>query len=102
MPRERRHGGEVVRAHEGPRDAQGVLDDLDEGLGLAHQVVGLPRRQDPVAALDGRDYVVPEHVKAQAIPTLAHRLALDTKARYAGVQKEDVVRQILDQVPVGV
>jgi len=54
------------------------------------------------AYLEGRDYVVPEDVKAQAIPTLAHRLALDTKARYAGVQKEDVVRQILDQVPVGV
>jgi MoxR-like ATPase len=54
------------------------------------------------AYLEGRDYVVPEDVKAQAIPTLAHRLALDTKARYAGVMKEDVVRQILDQVPVGV
>ncbi len=54
------------------------------------------------AYLEGRDYVVPEDVKTQAIPTLAHRLALDTKARYAGVQKEDVVRQILDQVPVGV
>jgi len=45
---------------------------------------------------------VPEDVKAQAISTLAHRLALDTKARYAGVQKEDVVRQILDEVPIGV
>jgi MoxR-like ATPase len=54
------------------------------------------------AYLEGRDYAVPEDVKAQAVPTLAHRLALDTKARYAGVQKEDVVRQILDQVPIGV
>jgi MoxR-like ATPase len=54
------------------------------------------------AYLEGRDYVVPEDVKTQAVPALAHRLALDTKARYAGVQKEDVVRQILDQVPVGV
>ncbi len=54
------------------------------------------------AYLEGRDYAVPEDVKAQAVPVLAHRLALDTKARYAGVQKEDVVRQILDQVPIGV
>ncbi len=54
------------------------------------------------AYLEGRDYVIPEDVKTQAIPTLAHRLALDTKARYAGVLKEDVVRQILAQVPVGV
>jgi MoxR-like ATPase len=54
------------------------------------------------AYLSGRDYAVPEDIKAQAVPTLAHRLALDTKARYAGVQKEDVVRQLLDQVPIGV
>ena len=54
------------------------------------------------AYLEGRDYVIPEDVKAQAVPVLAHRLALDTKARYAGVQKEDVVREILNQVPIGV
>ena len=54
------------------------------------------------AFLEGRDYVVPEDVKTQAIPTLAHRLALDTKARYAGVQKDDVVKEILASVPVGV
>jgi MoxR-like ATPase len=54
------------------------------------------------AFLEGREYVVPEDVRAQAVPALAHRLALDTKARYAGVQKEDVVREILDQVAVGI
>jgi MoxR-like ATPase len=54
------------------------------------------------AYIEGRDYAVPEDVKTQAVPALAHRLALDTKARYAGVQKEDVVREILEKVPVGV
>jgi MoxR-like ATPase len=53
------------------------------------------------AFLDGRDHAVPEDVKAVALPTLAHRLALDTKAKYACVQKEDVVRELLDSVPVG-
>src|SRR5687767_2865607 len=53
------------------------------------------------AYLAGRDYAVPEDVKAEAIPALAHRLALDTKAKYSGVQKEDVVREILEKVPVG-
>jgi MoxR-like ATPase len=52
------------------------------------------------AFVKGRDYVIPEDVKATAVPTLAHRLALDTKAKYAGVQKEDLVREILDAVPV--
>lgn len=54
------------------------------------------------AFAEGRDYAVPEDVKAVALPTLAHRLALDTKAKYAGVAKEDVVREILSEVPVGV
>ena len=53
------------------------------------------------AFVGGRDYVVPEDVKAVAVATLAHRLALDTKAKYAGVLKEDVVRQVLEETPVG-
>jgi MoxR-like ATPase len=54
------------------------------------------------AFVAGREYTVPEDVKDVAVPTLAHRLALDTKAKYSGVQKEDVVREILEKVPVGV
>lgn len=54
------------------------------------------------AFLDRRDYAIPEDVKGVVVTALAHRLALDTKARYSGVQKEDVVREIMDKVPVGV
>jgi MoxR-like ATPase len=52
------------------------------------------------ALLEGRAYAVPEDVTAQAVPVLAHRLGLETKARYTGVSKEDVVREVLDAVPV--
>jgi MoxR-like ATPase len=51
---------------------------------------------------DGRDYAIPEDVKAEAIYALAHRLSLDTKAKYSGVKKEDLVRQILETTPVGI
>ena len=54
------------------------------------------------AFLYRRDYTIPEDVKAVAVSTLAHRLALDTKAKYSGVAKEDVVREILDKVRVAV
>ena len=54
------------------------------------------------AFLERRDYVIPEDVKAMAVPTVAHRLALDTKAKYSGVQREDVMREILEKTPVGV
>jgi MoxR-like ATPase len=52
------------------------------------------------ALLAGRTFVVPEDVKMQAVPVLAHRLGLETKARYTGIVKEDVVREILEAVPV--
>jgi MoxR-like ATPase len=54
------------------------------------------------AYLAGRDYAIPEDVKTEALLALAHRLALDTKAKYSGVKKEDIVRELLEQVPVGV
>jgi MoxR-like ATPase len=65
-------------------------------------VLTLFRMTQARAFLEGRDYAVPEDVKAVAVPALAHRLALDTKAKYSGVSKEDLVREILDRVPVGV
>ena len=54
------------------------------------------------AFLAARDYAIPDDVKAVALPTLGHRLALDTKAKYAGVLKETVVQEILDAVAVAV
>jgi MoxR-like ATPase len=54
------------------------------------------------AFIEGRDYSIPEDVKGVAVRTLAHRLTLDTKAKYSGVLKEDVVGEILERVPVGV
>ena len=52
------------------------------------------------ALLEGREFAIPEDVKTQAVPVLAHRLGLETKARYTGVSKEDIVREILEAVPV--
>jgi MoxR-like ATPase len=52
------------------------------------------------AFLCGRDYAVPEDAKAQAVAVLAHRLGLETKARYSGLLRDDVVRELLDTVPV--
>ena len=54
------------------------------------------------AFVSGRDFVTPEDVKAEAVPVLAHRLGLETKARYAGVSKEEIVRDLLASVPIGI
>ncbi len=64
--------------------------------------LALMRMTQARAFLAGRDFAQPEDVKAVAVTTLAHRLMLDTKARYSGRSKEDLVRELLEQVPVGV
>jgi MoxR-like ATPase len=51
------------------------------------------------AALNGRDFVVPEDVKAVAPPALGHRLVLRAELWVRQVRGEDVVRAILDEVP---
>ncbi|PIQ25011.1 hypothetical protein COW36_16290 [bacterium (Candidatus Blackallbacteria) CG17_big_fil_post_rev_8_21_14_2_50_48_46] len=52
------------------------------------------------ALLEGRNYVLPEDVKALAEPVLAHRLLLDSKARYQGISKTEVIEACLKQVAV--
>ncbi len=51
------------------------------------------------AALDGRDYVTPDDVKAVAVPALAHRLTLRPELWVQRIRGEDVVREALDSVP---
>jgi len=51
------------------------------------------------AALQGRDYVTPDDVKAVAVPALSHRLMLRPELWVQRIQPEDVVRESLDTVP---
>jgi MoxR-like ATPase len=51
------------------------------------------------AALRGRDYVVPEDVKALAVPALAHRLTLRPELWVQRMRGEDVVAECLEKVP---
>jgi MoxR-like ATPase len=51
------------------------------------------------AALDGRDFVTPEDVKAVAVPALSHRLILRPELWVQRVRPEDVVREALETVP---
>lgn len=51
------------------------------------------------AVLDGRDFVVPDDVKAVAVPALAHRLTLRPELWVQQVEAEDIVRECLQTVP---
>jgi MoxR-like ATPase len=51
------------------------------------------------AVMDGRDYVVPDDVKAVAVPALAHRLILRPELWVQRVRAEQVVEECLASVP---
>ncbi|WP_425003165.1 AAA family ATPase [Mycolicibacterium sp. S3B2] len=52
------------------------------------------------ALLQGRDYVIPEDVKALAVPTMAHRISLRPEMWVRRVQGTDVVEDLLRRTPV--
>ncbi len=51
------------------------------------------------AALNGRDFVIPDDVKALALPALRHRVVLAPGAEIEGKTASEVLSQILDTVP---
>jgi len=52
------------------------------------------------AALDGRDYVLPDDIKALVLPTLVHRVILGPAARLRDIGAEQILQEILGKTPV--
>ncbi|MDH7485806.1 MAG: MoxR family ATPase [Anaerolineae bacterium] len=52
------------------------------------------------AAMLGRDYVIPDDIKALAEPALAHRLIISPSARIKNVDPRAVVEEVINSVPV--
>ncbi len=52
------------------------------------------------AAMQGRDFVLPDDVKALAVPALSHRVILNPSARLQDVATEEIIQEILDDLPV--
>jgi MoxR-like ATPase len=62
--------------------------------------IALYRAGQALAGLLGRDYVIPDDIKALAEPALAHRLIIKTSASIHDVQSANVVRELLDSTPI--
>jgi MoxR-like ATPase len=62
--------------------------------------IALLRMAKARAVAAGRDYVMPDDVRAVAPAVLGHRLIIAPEARAAGVSGEEVVREALDETPV--
>lgn len=53
-----------------------------------------------LAAIKGRDYVIPEDIQALLVPVLSHRIQLTGEARYSGATNESVLSSVLSSVDV--
>jgi MoxR-like ATPase len=68
--------------------------------GSTRAALGLQAASQALAACRGRDFVIPDDVKSLTIPVLSHRIIQKTEARLRGRAEEDLLREVLDSVPV--
>ena len=62
--------------------------------------LALQRASQAYAVVQGRRYVIPDDIKALAVPALAHRLVVLSEARLRGVSAASVVDELLDRIAV--
>jgi MoxR-like ATPase len=62
--------------------------------------LALYRTAQALAAIVGRDFVLPDDIKALAVPTLAHRVILGPGARLRDLDAQQIVEEILHSIPV--
>ncbi len=54
------------------------------------------------AAMAGRNHVLPDDVKALAVPVLSHRLIASTESRLSGRTTQQIMRETVTRTPVPV
>ena len=62
--------------------------------------LALFRTGQAVAAMAGRDFVLPDDIKSLAVPVLAHRVIVGPAARLRELSAEKIVEEILENLPV--
>jgi len=89
--------GQVVDYIVGLVRATREAPDLEGGASprAAAMLAGAARAR---AALDGRDYVIPDDVKALAAPVLRHRVLLSAAAEIEGRPVESVIERLINEV----
>lgn len=57
--------------------------------------MGLMRAAQALAAIEGRDYILPDDIKSLVIPVLAHRLILHENEQLKGENAENILQKII-------
>jgi len=81
--------------------AQATRRSSHLSLGVSPRAtLALQRVAKARAAAEGRSYVLPDDVKALAVPVLAHRLIVTPEAQLQGISPGDALAEVLRAVPV--
>ena len=113
-----RRGTEAVRCTEGlheyiislvtaTRPIIEKREELPRGSYLSYITVGASPRASIAlyrcskirAFLNGRDYVLPEDIKALAYPILRHRLKLSYEASAENISADEIIAELLELIP---
>jgi MoxR-like ATPase len=62
--------------------------------------IALLRSSQCLAALEGKDFITPDHIKTMANPVLRHRIILRPETELEGLTADQVISRILDGIPV--
>jgi len=62
--------------------------------------VALMKVAQALALFDGMDFVTPDHIQAMAVPVIAHRLKIDSQARFKGTDAANIVKDIVQKIKV--
>jgi len=87
----------IVRIIRETRSVAGVLNGASPRASIA-----LMKSAQALALFDGLAFVSPDHVQELALPVIAHRLMLDSQARFSGLTARSVVSDLLKTIPVPV
>jgi MoxR-like ATPase len=83
------------------RLVNGTRNHPDVYLGASPRgSIALYRAGQALSGLLGRDYVIPDDIKALAEPALAHRLIIKTSSSIHDVQAGQVVRELLESTAI--
>ena len=52
------------------------------------------------AAINGRDFVTPDDIRAMCFPVLNHRIILNPDKEMEGVTEDDVINEIIEKIEV--
>ena len=64
--------------------------------------LALYQTSQALAAIRGRDYVLPDDVKELVLPVLTHRIMINPQTRLRGATPEEVVLDVINEIPVPV